>query len=189
MSFRSVDPFKLDENFIQAIGKEYMLITAAKPDGSINSMTAAWGSVGYIWHQPAVFCFIRPQRCTKAFVEASSTFSLSFFDSTYSDMFAFMGSVSGYADDKKVAHSGLTVAYKEILVAQTPPLGEKPIEQTPYFSEARLVILCERLYQQDMLGDCFLDKSQLSKWYGKAGGANDLHTMYIAAIKDVLIRE
>ena len=189
MSFRSVDPFELDENFMQAIGRDWMLITAAKPDGSINSMTAAWGGIGFIWQQPVVFCFIRPQRCTKVFVETSSTFSLTFFDTTYRDMLNFMGSVSGFQEEKKVTHSGLTLAYRETPVEQSSPPGGRPVEQTPYFSEARLVILCERLYQQDMLADCFLDKSQLLKWYGKAGGENDLHTLYIASIKDVLIHE
>ena len=189
MSYRSVNPFELDQNFIQAIGREYMLITAAKPNGSINSMTAAWGGIGFIWQQPAAFCFIRPQRFTKVFVEESSTFSLTFFDPGYADMFKFMGTVSGYNDPDKVAHSGLTLAFKETPVEQADPPGKSRIEQTPYFSEARLAIFCERMYEQDMLADCFLDKSLLTKFYGKVGDENDLHTLYIAAIKDVLVRE
>ena len=189
MGHRSVSPYEVDDNFIKTIGKDWMLITAAKPDGRINSMTAAWGGIGFIWQQPAVFFFIRPQRFTKGFVEASSTLSLSFFDSRYRDALNFMGTVSGYDDAQKVAHSGLTLAYKEIPVEQAVPPGGASIEQAPYFSEARLVILCERLYQQDMLEECFSDKSMLTKWYGQAGDANDLHTMYIASIKDILVRE
>ena len=189
MNHRSVSPYELSENFFTAFGTDWMLITAAKPDRSANSMTAAWGGVGFIWQQPVAFCFIRPQRFTKGFVEAGSTFSLSFYDDTYRDVLNFMGTVSGYDDGGKIAHSGLTLAFHETQVAQVPPLGEGAVEQTPYFDEARLVLICERLYQQDMLGECFCDKAQLAQWYGQAGDENDLHTMYIAAIRDVLIGE
>ena len=189
MKHRSISPFESGENFFKAIGKDWMLITAAKPDGSVNSMTAAWGGVGFIWQQPVAFCFIRPQRFTKGFVEASSTFSLSFFDSRYREALNFMGTVSGYNDAEKVAHSGLTLAFNEIQVAQEQPPGDKRVEQTPYFSEARVVIFCERLYQQDLLEECFIDKAQLESWYGQAGNENDLHTLYIAAIRDILILE
>ena len=186
MIHHSVNPFELNENFIKAIGKDCMLITAAKPDGSINAMTAAWGGIGFIWQQPVAFCFIRPQRYTKDFVEASSTFSLSFFDPAYLSAVNFMGTVSGRDDTEKIAHSGLTLAFKETPVEQEIPPGGKRMEQTPYFSEARLVVFCERLYQQDLLRECFVDKNLPAKWYGQAGDENDLHTMYIAAIKDIL---
>ncbi|MDR1083053.1 MAG: hypothetical protein LBL27_04200 [Coriobacteriales bacterium] len=187
MSFKTVSPFEVSENFFDAIGRQWMLITAAKPDGSANSMTAAWGGVGFIWQQPAAFIFIRPQRCTKTFVEASSTFSLSFFDSAYRDALTFMGNVSGYDDAQKIAHSGLELAFYETEVEQDPPLGAARVEKTPYFSEARLVLIGERWYQQDMQKDCFLDKAQLEQWYGQAGDENDLHTLFIAKIKQVLV--
>jgi flavin reductase (DIM6/NTAB) family NADH-FMN oxidoreductase RutF len=187
MSFRTVNPFELEANFIHEIGEQWMLITAAKPDGSVNAMTAAWGGVGHIWQRPAAFVFIRPQRYTKTFVEASSTFSLSFFDSSYRDALNFMGNVSGYDDAEKVAHSGLALAFHETEVVHGEHGG--CIERTPYFDEARLVLICERCYQQDMRAECFLDKASLEQWYGKAGDENDLHTLYIAGIQHVLVKE
>jgi flavin reductase (DIM6/NTAB) family NADH-FMN oxidoreductase RutF len=187
--FRTVSPFELSENFFHEIGRQWMLVTAARPDGGVNSMTAAWGGIGFIWQQPTAFLFIRPQRFTKTFVEAASTFSLSFFDSSvYRDALNFMGNVSGYEDAHKVAHSGLTLASCETEVVQDPPLGASRVERTPYFSEARLVLVCERLYQQDMREECFLDKEQLDRFYGRLDGESDLHTLYIAAIRQVLVR-
>jgi flavin reductase (DIM6/NTAB) family NADH-FMN oxidoreductase RutF len=187
MEFKTISPFDLDANFFHEIGRQWMLIAAAKPDGSVNSMTAAWGGIGFIWQQPVAFFFIRPQRCTKTFVEAASTLSLSFFDSAYRDTLNFMGNVSGYDDAQKIEHSGLTLGLCETKVSQEPPLGVAGVEQTPYFCEARLVLICERLYQQDMRAECFLDKEQLEQWYGKAGDENDLHTLYIAGLRQVLV--
>jgi flavin reductase (DIM6/NTAB) family NADH-FMN oxidoreductase RutF len=186
MSHQTIDPFELKENFFHEIGRQWMLVTAARPDGSVNSMTAAWGGIGFIWQQPVAFFFIRPQRCTKGFVESASTLSLSFFDNSHREALGFMGSVSGYDDAEKIEHSGLTLAFCETEVKQVPPLGPASTERTPYFSEARLVLVCERLYQQDMLEECFLDRAQLEQWYGKAGSDNDLHTLYIAGIRQVL---
>ncbi|MDR1184267.1 MAG: hypothetical protein LBK67_05675, partial [Coriobacteriales bacterium] len=176
MGFKTIDPYGLDTNFFDEIGRRWMLITAARPDDKVNSMTAAWGGIGFIWQQPVAFFFIRPQRFTKTFVEASSTLSLSFYDSAYRDTLTFMGGVSGYEDAQKVEHSGLTLAFFETEVAQTPPLGSVRIERTPYFSEARLVLICERLYQQDMLEQCFLDRAQFEQFYGREGDENDLLT-------------
>jgi flavin reductase (DIM6/NTAB) family NADH-FMN oxidoreductase RutF len=186
MGFKTIDPYELNANFFDEIGRQWMLITAARPDGGVNSMTAAWGGVGFIWQQPVAFFFIRPQRFTKTFVEAASTLSLSFYDSAYRDALAFMGGVSGYDDAQKIEHSGLTLAFCETEVAQTPSLGAARVEQTPYFSEARLVFVCERMYQQDMLEQCFLDRAQFEQFYGREGDENDLHTLYIASIRHVL---
>jgi flavin reductase (DIM6/NTAB) family NADH-FMN oxidoreductase RutF len=206
MGFKAISPFELGENFFHEIGKQWMLITAAKPDGSVNSMTAAWGGIGFIWQQPVCFVFIRPQRCTKTFVEAASTLSLSFFDSAYRDALSFMGNVSGHDDAEKVEHSGLTLAFHETEVLREAPLGvehlereslsgvaREPlsdvarVERTPYFSEARLVLICERLYQQELQEECFLDRAQLERYYGHEGYECDLHTFYIVGLRHALV--
>ncbi|MDR0350011.1 MAG: hypothetical protein LBH64_00480 [Coriobacteriales bacterium] len=190
MAHRSVDPFALDGNFSRRIGQDWMLIAAARPDGTVNAMTAAWGGVGFIWQRPAAFFFIRPQRCTKTFVETASTLSLSFLvGSEYRDALNFMGNTSGYDDPRKVEHSGLSLAYHEGSVEQNPPLADARVERTPYFAEAQLVLICERLYQQDMLAECFLDKEPLERFYGKVAGESDLHSFYIASIRHMLLND
>jgi flavin reductase (DIM6/NTAB) family NADH-FMN oxidoreductase RutF len=195
MSFEAVSPFELRENFFDAIGRQWMLVTAAKPNGSVNSMTAAWGGIGFIWQEPVAYVFIRPQRCTKTFVEASPTLSLSFFTSEYRDALNFMGGVSGFNDADKVVHSGLTLAFRDVSVTGGQPERaeqSEPTERTeptPYFEEARLVLLCERLYQQDMLEECFLDKAQVKAWYGQVDGELDFHTLYIVRVAEALVRK
>lgn len=66
----------LNENFFQAIGKEWMLVTAGDKE-KFNTMTASWGGIGYLWNKPVVFVFIRPERYTFEFIEKSEYFTLS----------------------------------------------------------------------------------------------------------------
>lgn len=68
---------ELSENFFEAIGKEWMLVTAGTKDG-FNTMTASWGGIGWLWNKPVAFIFIRPERFTYEFVEKSDFLTLSF---------------------------------------------------------------------------------------------------------------
>ena len=53
----------LKENFFEAIGKEWMLVTAGTKE-KFNTMTASWGGIGWLWNKPVAFVFIRPERYT-----------------------------------------------------------------------------------------------------------------------------
>ena len=75
--FKEISPEEVRENTFSLIGKDWMLISAEK-DGNINTMTAAWGGFGVMWHENVVFVVIRPQRFTKEFVDFNERFSLSF---------------------------------------------------------------------------------------------------------------
>lgn len=152
------DPFTL-------IDKDWMLITAEK-EGKVNTMTASWGGVGIIWNKKVAYIFIRPQRYTKEFVDASERFSLSVLPDSYRKELTYLGRVSG-RDEDKIAKTGLKVAY------------EKGV---PYFEESKYVLICRKLYAQDLKGECFIDKSLDPKNYP----TQDYHTMYVAEIEEVL---
>ncbi len=152
------DPFTL-------IDKDWMLITAEK-EGKVNTMTASWGGVGIIWNKKVAYIFIRPQRYTKEFVDASERFSLSVLPDSYRKELTYLGRVSG-RDEDKIAKTGLKVAYEN---------------NVPYFEESKYVLICRKLYAQDLKGECFIDKSLDPKNYP----TQDYHTMYVAEIEDVL---
>jgi len=82
MKLINIEPEKLHADCFTMIGKEWMLITAEK-DGKVNTMTASWGGMGILWNKKVAFIFIRPQRYTKEFVDATSHLSLTFFDESY----------------------------------------------------------------------------------------------------------
>ncbi len=167
--WKTIRPEELEKNAFQMIGEDWMLITAAKPDGTVNTMTASWGGMGVIWGGPAAYLFIRPQRYTREFVDASAELSLCFFDEKYRKALSHLGSVSG-RDEDKIGTVGLTV--------------EKDGD-VPYFSEARVVLKCRRLYRQPMGPEYFTDREEPAKWYPD----EDYHIQYIVRIEEVRVRE
>ena len=84
--WKEVTPNQWEESVFRRIGKDWMLVTAEKEDGSVNTMTASWGGLGIMWNKPVAFVVIRPQRYTKEFVDASGRLSLTFFGEEYRKM-------------------------------------------------------------------------------------------------------
>lgn len=168
MAFKDVDLATLQFNPFTKIGKEWMLITAGDA-ASHNTMTASWGGMGVLWGKNVAFAFIRPQRYTKQFVDGADTFTLTFFDERYRDALQLLGTKSG-RDGDKIAEAGLTPV---------------EIDGTTAFEEASLVLVCRKLYAQDMAADCFVDTELRDKMYP----TGDLHTTYVGAIERVLVHE
>ncbi|MBQ9099195.1 MAG: flavin reductase family protein [Clostridia bacterium] len=160
------------ENVFRLIGKDWMLITAkgTGEDGqeTVNAMTASWGGMGVLWNKPVAFCFIRPQRYTHRLTEESERFSLCFFGEKYRSALRLFGTKSG-RDLDKFAATGLTPAEQN---------GVSCIE------EARLVLLCRKLYADTLREDCFLMPELLKNYPGK-----DYHTVYVVEIEQALLCE
>ena len=155
----------IDKNTFSMIGDQWMLITAEK-DGKANTMTASWGGLGVFCGKDVAFTFIRPQRYTKEFVDASETFSLSFLPEEFKEKLGYLGKVSG-RDEDKIKNSNLTVSH---------------FEGTPYFEEAETVIICKKMCEIDMQETDFTQKQMCDKWFS----AKDFHTLYISEIIEVL---
>ena len=49
----------LKENFFEAIGKEWMLVTAGTKE-KFNTMTASWGGIGWLWNEPLLLFLSAP---------------------------------------------------------------------------------------------------------------------------------
>ena len=69
-------------------------ITAKKED-KVNTMTASWGGLGFIWRKPVAYIFIRPQRYTYEFVEKTDKLTLSFFGGEMREGLTLCGRTSG----------------------------------------------------------------------------------------------
>lgn len=156
---------EFNDNPFKMIGKDWFLITAGDKN-HINTMTAGWGGLGVMWGKDSVFVVIRPNRYTKEFVDKNEEFSLSFFDEKYKKELLYLGSVSG-RQENKIKKSGLTV---------------KREDNIPYFSEAKTVMLCKKLYAQEMKEDCFIDNNLIEKWYPE----KDYHILYVGEILKVI---
>ena len=152
------------DNVFKLIGKDWMLISAER-DGKVNSMTASWGSMGVLWKCDVCTVFIRPQRYTYEFVEASDTLSLSFFKEEYRDSLKICGSESG-RDCDKLKKAGLS---SEI------------VDGTPIISEADMVIICRKLYADDLHPECFTSNEPMFAYENQ-----DFHRFYVCRIEKVL---
>lgn len=168
MAFREIDAKSIKENPFTLIGSDWMLITAGD-EKKHNTMTASWGGVGILWNKPVSTVYIRPQRYTLEFVESSPFYSLCFFDEEYRQALNFCGTKSGRDYDKD-KETGLT------------PLFDR---EAPYYQQAKLVLICRKLYRQDMELESFLVKDVLEKNYP----AKDLHRIFIGEIVTALERE
>lgn len=165
---RAVDVKTLSDNTFSLIGDEWMLITAGDRE-RCNTMTASWGGLGIMWGEPCATAYIRPQRYTKEFVDAQEYFTLSFFDPEYRPQLALCGSKSGRELDK-VKQCGFTVEYSP--------------EGAPMFAQARLTLVCRKLYAQDMDPKA-MPEWVLDKWYPN----RDYHTMYIGQIVSAFMND
>ena len=138
-----------------------MLVTAGDLQ-KFNTMTASWGTLGELWKKKVAICFVRPTRHTYKFMETTDTFTLTFFDEKHREALDFCGSHSG-RDTDKIAKTDLT-----------PIEWEK---QAVYFQQARLVLICKKLYMQDLNPALFLDPV-IHDAYPK----KDYHRMYVGEI-------
>lgn len=163
-------PYPIDlveMNPFTKIGKEWALVTAGNKS-KFNTMTVSWGGVGVLWGKNVTYIFIRQSRYTKELIDSGDFFSLSFFGEEYRSALNYCGANSG-RDKDKFGEAGLTPAFRHSI---------------PYPDEANLVILCRKMAAVPITEDTFIDKDLMSKWYKD----NDMHTMYVGEIIDVLAR-
>ncbi len=158
---KEVDVSKLTFNPFERIGRDWCLISAGD-ESSYNTMTASWGGVGVLWGKNVATIHIRPQRYTKKFVDEADTFTLTFFPDGYRNALTFCGKYSG-RDYDKAKETGLTPWFVDGSVA---------------FEEANLVLVCRKLYAQEMSEESFVDKDILERDYSN----RDFHTTYVGEI-------
>jgi flavin reductase (DIM6/NTAB) family NADH-FMN oxidoreductase RutF len=165
-----IKPELIPDNPFTLIDKDWFLVTANMKDENggarVNTMTASWGGLGVLWNRNVATIYLRPSRYTKEFVDSSETFSLSVLSDKYRSKLNYLGSHSG-RDEDKIAVSKLTVVDRE---------------GTPYFKEARLVLICRKLFAQPFAPESFTDERIMKSNYKD----DDFHTMYIGEIMKVM---
>ena len=164
--FKEISAKEIKDNIIKAISDEWMLISAGDKNG-YNMMTASWGFMGEMWGSDSVIAMVRPQRYTMEFIDKSDYFTLSFYGDNR-DIHKICGSKSG-RDVDKTALTGLT-----------PIISDN----TVYFDEARLVLICKKQYVGKLSEKSFTDTAPIDKWYPE----KDYHNMIIGKIHKVLIK-
>lgn len=167
MGFREIEATKMSGNVFEEIGNGWMLVSAEKKDGKINTMTASWGGMGVLWGKDVFFCFVRPGRYTHEFTEESDRISLSFFSDAYKEALKVCGSKSG-RDCDKIRLAGLTAFSDENGVG---------------FREADRIIYGRKLYAGQIDPKNFVS-DEIEKWYD-----HDYHTVYVCEIEKIVEKE
>lgn len=168
MSFHKIDIEKLNINPFTELGRNWALLSAGGESGC-NTMTVSWGGMGQLWNKNVITVYVRPQRYTKEWIDKCEHLTLSFYDETQRNTLSYLGQVSG-RDEDKITKSGLTPVFDH---------------DTVYFEEARLVFVCRKLSCTLIGPEDFVDSSIDGTYYPD----RDYHTMYIAEILEVLVRD
>lgn len=166
---KHIDISQFNENVFKLIGKDWMLITAGNQD-KCNTMTASYGSFGILFGKPVAHIYVRPERYTYEFLEKENYFTLSFFNESYRNLLQYCGKTSG-RDEDKINKFNLNLQFTK--------------ENAPYFKEAKLTIICKKLFMQDLSKDFLLDSSLKKSLYDNGGE----HRMYVGEITDIFYQE
>ena len=168
---KEIDSKTMKFNPFNLLGKEWMLASAGNEKDGCNTMTISWGHFGCLWgkNDPTVFIFLRPSRYTKTFVDKEEYFTVCVMDKDFKKQMAYLGSVSG-RDEDKIAKVGLTKVFAN---------------HTVYFKEAKMVMVCKKMYAGELQEEGFMYQETLDECYPK----RDLHTMYVGKIEKILVRD
>ena len=161
MDIKNVNYNEMLKENMDILSKGAFLTT--KVGDKVNSMTIAWGSIGFMWNKPIFMAMVRPQRYTYDLIESSSEFTVTIPYENVKEAVAFLGTKSG-RDMNKLSHLGIdTIKGQKI---DTPVLNMKGM----HFE-------CKIVYKTKMTNenlDSDIDKTKYP--------AKDYHTLYFGEI-------
>ncbi len=113
--------------------KQWALVTAGTPE-DFNTMTVSWGGLGTLWGKDVATVYIKPLRYTYHYMNEHDYFTVSFYDEKYRKDMGILGSTSG-RDGDKIAKTSLTPKF---------------LEHGITFNEAKITLVCKKIYWQDL---------------------------------------
>ena len=153
MKLHPADFKTLTPEVFRVFGTQNALLTAGDRD-VCNTMTIGWCQLGRLWSIPVCTVYVRPERYTYAFMESHDYFTVSVLPLSDRQTAQVCGTKSG-RDIDKIKECGLTL--------------RRGAGDAPFFDEAEWVLVCRKLYAQDLDESCVLDERVLHH-YGAKGG-------------------
>lgn len=150
---------------LRVFHEDWALVTAGTQADGYNTMTISWGGLGTLWGKPVATVYVKPVRYTHSFLEKNDWFTVSFYPEECREALALLGRLSG-RDGDKVAESGLTPRFLENAVT---------------FAEARVTLLCRKIYTQPM--DTAAMPEKVVETFYKV---EKPHTIFIGEVVEVL---
>ena len=159
MKLHPADFKTLTPEVFRVFGTQNALLTAGDRNGC-NTMTIGWCQLGRLWSIPVCTVYVRPERYTYAFMESHDYFTVSVLPLSDRQTAQVCGTKSG-RDIDKIKECGLTL--------------RRGAGDAPFFDEAEWVLVCRKLYAQDLDESCVLDERVLHH-YGAKGGWHRAYT-------------
>lgn len=145
--------------------KRGAFLTAKGENGS-NTMTIAWGYIGFSWGKPCFVAMVRPQRYTNEFMESGKDFTISIpYSDEMKEALTICGTKSGRDIDKE----------KEANIKFIPSIKV----ESPIVDNCKMYYECKTTYVEKLNKDK-LPKEIKEKIYP----ADDYHYMYYGEIVD-----
>jgi flavin reductase (DIM6/NTAB) family NADH-FMN oxidoreductase RutF len=94
----------------------------------LNTMTIAWGSIGFLWNRPVFTLYVRPSRYTDAVLNGSDSFTISVPEAgEYREALALCGTRSG-RDLDKIEASGMRAVSSDKVLAPVLEIPGRHLE-------------------------------------------------------------
>ena len=164
MKLQPVEIQTMTPEIFSVFGQRNALLTAGA-EGKVNPMTIGWCQLGRLWSIPVCTVYVRPERYTYSLMEQGDYFTVSVFPEEAGDILRLCGTKSG-RDVDKVKACGLTVRWGA---------GD-----APFFDEAEWVLVCRKLYAQDMDPACVLGEGEILPFY--TPGQGGWHRIYVGQV-------
>jgi flavin reductase (DIM6/NTAB) family NADH-FMN oxidoreductase RutF len=159
-------------NPFNLIGDECILVTAGNEKSGCYTMRKTWGHLGCFGNfwDPTAMVYLRNSDNIKKIVDEEPYFTLCVLDKSYERPMNELGAYIKGLDNKGIAQAGLSPVYEDNWV---------------YFIEAKLVIMCKKIYVSELLESGFVYKEDVEGNYPE----RNFHTMYIGKIERVLVKD
>ena len=160
---KQVKAIEVKDNVITEFGKTWALVTARKKDGTFNTCTIAWGSIGVLWSKEVVTVYVKPIRHTDSFLFEDDYFTVTFFEEDHKSDLVLCGTKSG-RDIDKIKESNLKVI---------------ELENGITYKDFKRVYVCKKIYQSSFVKEGFINNQEsLDKYYKD----EPFHNMYVGEI-------
>ena len=163
MALHPVDPKTMTPEVFRIFDTQKALLTAGDRT-ACNTMTIGWCQMGDLWNRNTCTVYVRPERYTYQLMENHDYFTVSVLPENCGDIMRLCGSKSG-RDTDKIKECGLTLC--------------SGTGDAPFFQEAEWVLVCRKLYVQDLSPECVKD-ADIFKFYTSAMGG--WHRMYVGEV-------
>ena len=146
-------------------------LTVKDNNENINTMTIAWGNMGFMWNKPIFCVMVRYSRHTYKLIENAEDFTVSFpTKNQLKKELSFCGSKSGRDFDK----------IKELNLK----IQDSKKVKSPIIADCDINLECKIIYKQA------LDTSSMNEYIGEIyGEEKDYHVLYYGEILSCLVSE